>query len=121
MLLDGIPSLLPAEQESVVFMDVPSPQTNGHAENVHTARRYDWCFYIPSPLHPAAYDRAEELGVDLIHPSDERSKAWWECKFPVKLSLFPDRLTCSYGKERYYPKEAMVYIKTDQTDFLTCR
>ncbi|CAD6564104.1 MAG: hypothetical protein CYPHOPRED_001964 [Cyphobasidiales sp. Tagirdzhanova-0007] len=39
---------------------------------------HKFCFYVPSPLHPAAYQRAEELGVDLIHPDDVRSKTWWE-------------------------------------------
>lgn len=45
------------------------------------------CFYIPSPLHPQAYTRAEELGVDVINPKDPRSKTWWECELQLTILL----------------------------------
>lgn len=48
------------------------PKTNSKA------KQYELCFYVPSPIHPAAYQRAEELNVDVIHPQDPRSKTWWE-------------------------------------------
>lgn len=58
----------------------PSLSRGNHHSDGEKRGDFEFCFYVPSPLHPAALERAQELNVDLIHPSDERSKRWWECE-----------------------------------------
>ena len=41
--------------------------------------------FVPSPLHPAAYERCAELGIDVMLPSDERSRTWWDCERVPKV------------------------------------
>lgn len=57
------------------------------------------CFYIPSPLHPEAYTRCEQLGVDVIHPKDPRSKTWYECEMRSAFDQVNLLLTDSSAKQ----------------------
>ncbi|MCG6535014.1 MAG: hypothetical protein L7F78_10040 [Syntrophales bacterium LBB04] len=71
--------------------------------------------YIPSPLHPDAYTRAEELGFDTLLPTDPRSKKWYLHADAVCLR----QGTLSGGKEALLQAKRLRIVARNGTGYET--
>lgn len=61
-----------------------APSASSSTSPSHGHQDEQLVFYIPSPLHPDAYSRCSQLGIDVIRPEDTRSKTWWECELNTR-------------------------------------